>query len=244
MMKALLATFVLVTTLALPATAAWLIEAETGSAFSSYNDVAIPGDSGTRFSIQDLDNNSSLFLRLKTTWEINRDHALSFTFAPLRLDATGLAPKVIDFFGHTFAAGDPLQADYRFDTYRLTWRYTLVDNPEFIAKLGLTGLIRDAAIRLHTATDSSERKNTGFVPLVSFSLQWFVGDGLSLLIDGDALAAPQGRAEDILLALQYNLEGKYFFRAGWRFIEGGSDNDSVYTFAWINMITFGAGLRL
>jgi hypothetical protein len=240
----LLALFI---SLALPGQGAarMVFEFETGSAFTSYNDVRIPGNSGTLFSIQDdLNPNASLFFRLRATWEINSDHALSVLIAPLRFDASGIAPKAIDFYGTTFPMGDMLDAKYRFDSYRLTYRYTLVDQPSFQVKLGLTAKIRDAAITIKGSTDEVERANTGFVPLINFSLQWFLGGGISLLLDGDALAAPQGRAEDILLGVQYDLDGKYYFRAGWRVVEGGSDGDNVYNFTWVNYISLAAGIRL
>lgn len=239
--------FILLLNLAFPGngSAAMLFEVETGSAFTSYNDVRIPGDSGTLFSIQDdLNPNASLFFRLRATWEINKDHALSVLVAPLRFDASGIAPKAITFYGKTFAAGEMLEAKYRFDSYRLTYRYTFVDEPTFQFKLGLTAKIRDASISVRGETAVSERVNTGFVPLVNFSLQWFLGGGISLLLDGDALAAPQGRAEDILLGIQYDLDGKYFFRGGWRVVEGGADNEKVYNFTWVNYISLAAGIRL
>ena len=244
MRRTLLAALLPVAFLTLPLPAAWILEAESGGAFSSYNDVRIPGDTGTLFSIQDLGNNLSLFLRLRATWEINGDHSLALTAAPLRLDASGFLDQAVNFAGKTFAQGDLVDADYRFDTYRFTWRYTLLDKPDWIVKIGLTGLLRDAAISLRSGTTFAESKNTGFVPLISFRVQWFVGDGFSLLLDGDALAAPQGRAEDVLLALQYSIGGRYLFHAGWRFIEGGADNDKVYTFAMIHMLSLGVGLRL
>jgi len=239
--------FILLLNLAFPAksSAGMVFEFETGSAFTSYNDVRIPGDTGTLFSIQDdLNPNASFYFRLRATWEINKDHALSVLIAPLRFDASGIAPKAIQFYEKTFSAGEMLEAKYRFDSYRLTYRYTLVDDPTFQFKLGLTAKIRDAAISVRGETAESERVNTGFVPLINFSLQWFLGGGLSLLLDGDALAAPQGRAEDILLGIQYDLDGKYFFRGGWRVVEGGADNDKVYNFTWVNYLSLAAGIRL
>ncbi|MGB7296236.1 MAG: hypothetical protein WBC70_11660, partial [Candidatus Aminicenantales bacterium] len=57
--------------------------------------------------------------------------------------------------------------------------------------------------------------------------------------EGDAAAARQGRAEDILLALQYRLNDKLTLRAGYRILEGGSDVKEVYTFALIHFLSAG-----
>ena len=61
------------------------------------------------------------------------------------------------------------------------------------------------------------------------------------LLEGDALAAPggQGRAEDILLALVYDVNDTVSLKAGYRLLEGGADVGEVYTFAWINYFLVG-----
>lgn len=222
-----------------------VFEFEAGSAFSSYNDIRIPGDLGSLFSPQaDLNPNASIYLRFCAGWEFTKDHAISLLIAPLRLDASGISTKAISFAGKNFAAGEMLEARYRFDSYRLVYRYTLIDAPTFQLKLGLTAMLRDAAISIRGDFGESEKKNSGFLPLVNFSLHWFLGGGLSLLIDGDALVWSQGRAEDILIGVRYDLNGKYFFRAGWRLLEGGVDKKEVYSFAWINHISLAGGIRL
>ena len=61
------------------------------------------------------------------------------------------------------------------------------------------------------------------------------GEGGGALADagGDALAAPQGRAEDVLLAPYVDLSERVRFRIGYRLLEGGADNDEVYNFALV-----------
>jgi hypothetical protein len=63
-----------------------------------------------------------------------------------------------------------------------------------------------------------------------------------LLVDGEALAAPQGRAEDVLFAAQYDVNRRLAFKTGYRILEGGSDNDEVYTFSLFHYIVAGAVL--
>ena len=50
----------------------------------------------------------------------------------------------------------------------------------------------------------------------------------------DARTAPQGRAEDVLLALTWALSEDTESRAGYRTLEGGADNEDVYSFAWLH----------
>jgi hypothetical protein len=64
------------------------------------------------------------------------------------------------------------------------------------------------------------------------------------LLDADALAAPQGRAEDVFLALTWALRDGLELRAGYRTPEGGADNDEVYSFAWLHYAVVGVAITL
>jgi hypothetical protein len=105
--------------------------------------------------------------------------------------------------------------------------------------LGLTAKIRDAEIVLSSPGLTSEKTNVGFVPIINFRLLWKIDDKFGLLLDGDALAAPQGRAEDVQLAATYTLSDNFRIRAGYRILEGGADNDEVYNFALFHYASVG-----
>lgn len=221
------------------------LDIEGGAAWSGYNDVGIPGDSGTRFSLQDkFDLTPAIAARVRLRWHINRRHSLTLMGAPLRIYGTGTADQNINFNGDTFTNGSPLDARYRFDSYRLTYRYTMQPAPNLLLGIGFTAKIRSASIRIDDGVTTSERSDLGFVPLIKFWLDWEFAPRFGLLFEGDALAAPQGRAEDVTLALRYTLPTGLTFRVGYRMVEGGSDNDSVYTFAWVHQVVFGTVLRL
>jgi hypothetical protein len=223
----------------------WFLEAETGMAFSGYNDVRIPGDGGTDFSLtEDLESDPALYFRLRAGRTFSERHHVSVFFAPLRLEATGTAAADIDFNGTLFPAGTELSAGYRFDSYRLTYRYDLVSNDEVTASLGVTAKVRDASISLEGGGVENVKKNTGLVPLISFSLDWAASDKVHLLVDGDALAAPQGRAEDVLLGLGWAFDPSTMLTLGYRLLEGGADNDEVYTFTLVNFAAIGFRLDL
>ena len=138
------------------------------------------------------------------------------------------------FQGATFAAGDPVLATYRFDSYRLTYRFSFVRNEEWDLAAGVTGKIRDAEISLYGA--QTERKtNTGFVPLLNVHVEWHPGGGVfGIVLDADALAAPQGRAEDVSLALAWDANEAITLRVGFECSRAARTNDEVYNFAWIH----------
>lgn len=209
----------------------WELELESGMVFSGYNDVAIPGDIGTRFSFsEDLNTDAVPFGRLRIS-RVSGRNTFSLLAAPLRLKAEGRFDQPVLFQDTVFPESAPVQGDYRFDSYRLTWRYAVHQGERLDAGLGFTAKIRDAEIGLSSAGLSETKSNVGFVPILNFRFCWKPDGPVHLLLEGDALAAPQGRAEDIFAGMLIAVHQKMKVKAGYRILEGGADNDEVYTFS-------------
>lgn len=220
--------------------AEWQIDFETGVVISGYNDVRIPGDTGTKISLsKDLETDPKLFFRVRLSYILGERHTFSAFASPLRLSANGKVDRAITFQEEVFPPNTDLKALYQFDSYRLTYRFNLLRREEFKLGLGFTGKIRDAEISLESSTATATETNTGFVPLINFRVEWVPWEKLGFLLEGDALAAPQGRAEDVLLALKYSPVDSVALKFGYRILEGGADNDTVYTFALLNYIVIG-----
>ncbi|UCE20451.1 MAG: hypothetical protein JSV84_08990 [Gemmatimonadota bacterium] len=227
--------------------ARWHFDIETGVVLPGYNDVRIPNETGTLFSLtEELETDPKPFFRTKVTYPINDRHSLTILAAPLRLHAEGQANRPVKFEEEEFPANTSLTAKYRFDSYRLTYRYDFHRSENLQSGIGFTAKIRDASISLEGDDKKAEKKNTGFVPLINFRLHWTFAKKLSLVLDGDALAAPQGqgRAEDVLLAVQYNMNKNIDLKLGYRILEGGADVDEVYNFTLIHYLVFGAVVSL
>jgi hypothetical protein len=216
------------------------VEVESGLVVPGYNDIRIPGDTGTKFSlVDDLKADNELYVRARLTWHISDRHLVSALVAPLRVDASGTFDRPVFYEDRVFEPGREVSARFRFDSYRLTWRYRIYESERLKLGLGLTAKIRDAEIRLEDASGVARNTNTGLVPLINFALEWDLGRRMDLLLRGDALAAPQGRAEDVLASLRYRIADGLSVRAGYRILEGGADNDEVYTFALFHYFSFG-----
>ncbi len=213
---------------------------ETGVVSTGYNNVRIPGDKGTLFSFnKDLNASPELFYRIRISYTIGTRHTLSALYAPLTIDYSGSVSNEIDFAEEIFPANTDLYGIYKFNSYRLTYRYEIVKKPKFEFGLGFTAKIRDAEIALTSQGLASSKTNVGFVPIINFRLNWIMNEKFSLLLEGDALAAPQGRAEDVLVAATYRLSDLIGFKAGYRLLEGGADNDEVYNFALFHYASVG-----
>jgi hypothetical protein len=145
----------------------------------------------------------------------------------------------IRFNGTDFPLGADVNALYRFNSYRLTYRYDLVDTGPWNVGIGFTAKIRDAAIRLDAGAVESEKTNVGFVPLLHVRVERQFSPRIGALLEVDALAAKQGRAEDVLLALLYRLSPAVTLKAGYRIVEGGANVEEVYNFALIHYASLG-----
>jgi hypothetical protein len=224
--------------------AQFTLDLESGLISTGYNDVRIPGDEGTLFSLnEDLDSDSKAFLRIRFNYAIGDRHTLSALYAPLTVPSEGRFTNEVNFAGVLFPVNNDVDATYKFNSYRLTYRYTIVKKPKFDFGLGFTAKIRDAKIALSSGELSAEKVNLGFVPIINFRLAWRMNEKFGVLFEGDALAAPQGRAEDVLIAATYLLSDRLGFKAGYRLLEGGADNDEVYTFSLFHYASAGLFLN-
>jgi len=222
----------------------WSLDLEAAMVTASRNDVGIPGDTGTRFSlVDDLSTDDDVAFRVRLDRRLGGRHHLAASYAPLRLYAAGQVDFPIDFNGTVFPAGAGLDAVYQFNSYRLTWRYELVRARDLDLGLGLTANVRDAFIELDDGTTVSRKEDLGLVPLLHLRLAWRWSDKLGLLVEADGAAAPQGRAEDVLVALAVQPWGQGAFRLGYRLLEGGADVDEVYNFALVQSYVFGWSQR-
>jgi hypothetical protein len=222
----------------------WRVDFENGAAIAGYNDVRIPGDTGTMFSLtDDLASDTTYYWRVRADVRIAPKHVFSALVAPLTIHAAGTFDQPVAFAGATFAPGVPTTGLYAFNSYRVTYRYEPVRRQNWMFGIGVTLKVRDAETRLEAGATSAAKTNVGVVPLVNFKLERRLGARATFQLEGDALAAPQGRAEDIFAGLVVRAGKQWSVKAGYRFLEGGADNDEVYTFALVHYLAAGVVVR-
>lgn len=81
------------------------------------------------------------------------------------------------------------------------------------------------------------------MPLLNFAAEYYPAKRWRVVTEIDGLAAPQGRAFDISLKGHYDLADWCSLGLGYRTIEGGVDNSSVYNFAWLHSAVFSIAVR-
>ena len=193
--------------LALGVQAQFKLDLESGAIFSSpYNLVRIPGNTGTTIDLaKDLQVQATWYYRVRVGYTFNDRHTVSLLFSPQTVNSSGIINRDVDFSGTTFRAGSSLESSYKFNNYRLTYRYDLVRQEKLRFGLGLTAFIRDADIVLTAAGNSTNKPDIGFVPLLNYYLQWNPTGRLLLISEADASYIPIGQAFDVFAGLGYRL---------------------------------------
>lgn len=210
----------------------WAVEAEGGWVWPGRIDVRIPGDVGTRFSFRnDLEAEDTVYARGRVFWRPAERHTLIATVVPLDLSASGEFSHDTRFADTVFSAGTPVRTAYRFNNYRLTYRYHLIQSERGDLEVGGTAFIRDARVKVSSADQTDSDDDLGFVPLLHIRASTPVASAWRGVIEGDALAAPQGRAIDLFFGAEWHSNNGLQAGLGYRILEGGADNDTVYTFA-------------
>ena len=219
------------------------LDIEAGAAWQDRNDIAIPGTTGTRFNLADATAGPAFASRVTFTWDVAERWSIRFLAAPLRLSTPFTPEYDVTFLDATFPAEQPVDATYRFDSYRVSGYYRFEPKGAWSFRVGGTLKVRDAAIGLSSATTSQEKANTGVVPLVYGGISWKPSPKLVLDLEIDGAAAPQGRAIDASIRAEFGSWRTARPYIAYRILDGGADNDEVYNFATFQYGLLGVSLR-
>ena len=209
----------------------------------SRNDVRIPSDTGTRFALDDLTGSNGATARLQGTWWLNERNALRLTAAPLTTSGTAMLDQDVEFADELFLADQATRGEYRFNTYRLTWRYRFEPGERWEWGAGAALLVRDARIRLTQGEVSAKDDDLGVVPLLHAHGRYRISKRTALVLDFEGLWSTQGRAFDLAVRAERDFADGWYGHIGLRTLEGGADNSNIYTFAWVHFATIGFGYR-
>ena len=219
------------------------VEVEAGPLWQTRNDVRIPGDTGTRFSMSDLiGEDAGVAARVTADWNIDSHHSVRAVIAPINFNDTGTFDQPANFDGQAFAAGVPTQGTYKFSSYRLGYRYTYLHDEHWRLRVGGTLFVRDAKIQLEQAGVNASDSDVGIVPLLNLSAEYYPAKDWRIVSELDGLASGQGRAFDFTIKGLYDVSENCSVGLGYRTIEGGADNDDVFNFAWLHSLTLSVGV--
>jgi hypothetical protein len=197
--------------------------------------VQIPATTGTRFSLSDGAAGPFPAYRAYAGFRFLKSHEILGLWAPLSVEGEKKFDQNIGYQGATFSNTQSTAFLYKFNSYRLSYRYQFLSSDKWTLMGGFTGKVRDARIQLQQGGVLAAKDDLGFVPLLHFYVGYHFAPAWTLEFYGDALVSPFGRAEDIALKLAYDFDKNWAISGGYRTVEGGSDGGgSVFTFAWLH----------
>jgi len=219
------------------------VDVEFGPVWFARNDIRIPGDGGTKFDMTDLAGTGpEFFARIGGLWRITDKHSLRLVLAPLEVEGRGTLTADTEFAGEVFPAG-ATDGTYKFNAYKLSYRYTFPERATWRWRAGFTAVIRDANVELRQGSLQANDSNVGFVPALHLSGEYLLSDRWRFSLDFDGLAGGPGRLFDVALKLEYGFSERWRVAAGYRALEGGADTDDVYSFGWLNYGVLGVTYR-
>jgi len=212
------------------------VNIESGVLFTGLNNIR-NGTNGTLFSLKnDLSTPPSPFLRLRAGFLLNNKHHFSILYAPLKSLVTGTIDRNILFDGKYFKANIPLEAVYKFNSYRLTYNIRITDNDKFKFGLGLSAKIRDAGTSLKNKELLSKNFSVGFVPLINVLANWNISQKAVIDFLGEGIITSKGRAIDLSLSGRYSFTKSLQGNIGYRLLEGGANGTKRYNFIQLHFI--------
>lgn len=216
------------------------LDVSGGLVAQTYNKVQIPNEEGTAFDLyKDFQiQGPVIFYSLKLGYCFREKNHLFLLYAPLSVNYEGAAPFDIRFQNTTFLQGQNVDAYYKFNSYRVTYRRDVYNSEKWIVGVGFTAKIRDAEIRLTDANTTDKKEDFGFVPLLNLYAEYKFNKW-SAFFEGDGLAGGPGRAFDLYLGGKIPLNEHFKIKAAYRMVEGGADVESVYNFTMLHFANLG-----
>ena len=214
------------------------LELEFGQVKLLKNKIQIPAASGTIFDTTEVSPTEDYFYRFNLYWPLQGKHSLKVLYAPLEINQSGKFSKDITYEGEVFSKSNTTNVLYKFNSYRLTYRYQWMDGAILKTYIGFTGKIRDAKTKLSQTGLSKSYTNVGFVPLIYLRADWSPVNWLTFIFEMDALGASQGRAIEGAFKTRLTLNNSLGASLGHRVLEGGADNNKLYTWSLISFTFF------
>ena len=248
-------------TLEKPPPVEWSLTAELGFLIVASHIVQL-GENGTRFDYRAQGGQNVLFpfFRLSTDIKFNGRHNITFLYQPLKLSGQTVLTEDVVFDETVFPAGTPLNSDYGFPFWRISYGYDFLRRPGDEVMLGFGLQIRNATITFTSAdgTLREDRRDVGPVPLIEFRGRWAFDSGVWWGTEIDGIYAPisgiNGSDEEITGALldaslrvgyDFTRRVSGFFNV--RYLGGGAEGSSSstgFTKNWLHFVTLSIGVEL
>ncbi len=216
---------------------------ESGAVWQNRNDFQIPPEApATRVELDRFNEGPFFHYRSEVFYRPSKNHGFRLLWAPFSVTLNSDTQSPILFNGTQFTGGPSgYEFQYTFNSYRGTYFYAFWGHGEDQLNLGVTAKIREAKIQVRQGSQVQSYTNLGFVPLIYFEYQKKLAENWLFNFQMDGLAGGPGRAFDVALKIRHNFSEQWMGSLGYRVLEGGADNDEVFTFSWFNYAVLDVG---
>jgi hypothetical protein len=224
-----------------------VVEIEGLRLTTTVNNLQRPNNSlGDKVSVLPFADNAqngtriTLELPLET---VGKGHQLRLVYAPYRSSGTATPANAFRYDRVSFSANTPVDAAYKFDSYRITYSLPLSSGTDWDIRYGGTLAIRDARTRFTQGSTNADFKNRGVVPLLYLAGRYSLAQDWTLIGDVDAIASPVGSLLDTSMRLSYGITPQLSATIGLRYLTGGAKADEFYNFIRVRALTMGVRLN-
>lgn len=111
----------------------------------------------------------------------------------------------------------------RLDSYRLTWRYTLIDRPSWTARVGITGLSSESRWLNRAGGLRGLQPDASISPMLHASGAWRPTERFSLVAEFDGAGLTDRRIWDLGLSANYQISENWHAGIGYRLLDTGAE---------------------
>lgn len=223
------------------------------------------GKTGTYFDYSEDGGQDTLSAFLRPSIEVGKGrHRLVFLYQPLELNTKVTLTDDLVVDDLRFSAGTPVDLQYAFPFYRLSYMYDVAPSEAWEIGLGASLQIRNATITFSSADGTLRRSNrdVGPVPILKARVRYTGQDGWFVGSEVDGFYAPikyiNGGSSDVVGAIvDWSVRGGYRISPNLegylnlRWIGGGAegtsnDNDGFgdgYNKNWLNFFSVSVGFN-
>jgi len=209
---------------------------EFGAVWMHKDEVKSPGATGDTVDFDAYAGTADPTSSIRSGFEFYLDdkNELFIQFSPYEMRVTGSLAQGTNFDGKYYPAStadnDTFMA-YRWNEYRARWRYNLVDNKDFVLKLGAGVSVSENEVELSELTGAKQSSTVSSVvaiPIGHIHTGLKIGSQSELYAEVDAGGAGNEYMIDATLQYRYKMSKHWDIGGGYRFQSVRVDTSELY----------------
>lgn len=220
------------------------VTSELGIAFAGHNDLRIPRSADNLSLNKELKMNPRMDTRLAISGHIHPKHKLGFLIVPKNFYFKGRLSESILIDGNSISAGTHLKGNYRFSSYRPSYRYVIGKDALWIKSVGAAVNLSDCRVSIDNGDGKINRRTFALVPLLGLDIAIPIMEELSIVLEGEGTIPQLGKANDLYMGLEMLINHDLRLRAGYRYSALECDASKMYSSASFHGASIGFNINI